>query len=48
MKDAIQAKRAACKAWLKNKADSSLHLRYVEARKSSTHGGKVQNAILER
>jgi len=33
--DAIHAKKVANKAWFHNKADSSLHSRYAEARKSA-------------
>jgi len=30
MKNAIQAQKVACKAWLQNKAVSSLHVQYAE------------------
>jgi len=49
VKFAIQAKKRAYKAWLQNKTDSSLHLRYAEGQKSalrSLHSQKVQNALL--
>ena len=35
MNNAIQAKNVACKAWLQNKAASSLHVQYAEERKST-------------
>jgi len=35
LKDAIRAKKVAYKGWLHNKADSSLHSRYAEARNSA-------------
>jgi len=31
-RDAIRAKKLVCKAWLGNKAEPSLHLRYAEER----------------
>jgi len=33
VKEAIRAKKVAYKAWLNNKADSSLHSRFAEVRK---------------
>ena len=35
VKDAIQANKVACKAWLHNKPDSSLHSRNAEEGKST-------------
>jgi len=34
-KDTIRAKKVAYKAWLQNEAESCLHSRYAEARKSA-------------
>jgi len=46
LKDAIQAKKVAHKAWLQNKADSSLHSLYDEARKLAPFTVKVHNAVI--
>ena len=41
LKDAIQPKKVACKAWLQNKAESSLHSQYAEARMSAWKKSKM-------
>jgi len=43
VKDAIRAKKVACKAWRHNKADSSLHSQYTEARKPAALMVKKSN-----
>ena len=48
VKDAIRTKKVACKAWRHNKADSSLHSRYTEARKPAALTVKKSNCNLGR